>query len=209
MEIRFRDIFLSSMWVVLLSPWLAYAQTSVIEPEPQRREISEATIDTENVEIGLTLGVISIEDFSSSMIAGARLAYHVSENFFVEAAYEQAESGQTSFELLSGGAPLLTDDERQYRYYSLGLGYSLNGETFVTDSWVINSATFFVLSAGSTEFAGDEHFTLSLGVGYKVLLTDYFSLRLELKDHLFNSELIGNEKTTHNIQYGLGATFFF
>jgi hypothetical protein len=26
---------------------------------------------------------------------------------------------------------------------------------------------------------------------------------------LFNSELIGKEKTTHNIQYGLGATFFF
>jgi outer membrane beta-barrel protein len=209
MEIRFRRILLSCLLGLLVSPLWAQTRTSVIEPEPQRREISEANIDTENFEIGLTVGVISIEDFSTSMIAGLRLAYHINENFFVEAAYGQTEAGQTSFELLSGGAPLLTDKERNYRYYNLGLGYSLNGETFVTDSWVINSATYFVLGAGSTEFAGDEHFTLTLGAGYKVLLSDYFALRVEVNDHLFNSELIGAEKTTHNIHYGVGATFFF
>jgi outer membrane beta-barrel protein len=209
MEIRFRRILLSCLLGLLVSPLWAQTRTSVIEPEPQRREISEANIDTENFEIGLTVGVISIEDFSTSMIAGLRLAYHINENFFVEAAYGQTEAGQTSFELLSGGAPLLTDEERNYRYYNLGLGYSLNGEIFVTDSWVINSATYFVLGAGSTEFAGDEHFTLTLGAGYKVLLSDYFALRVEVNDHLFNSELIGAEKTTHNIHYGVGATFFF
>jgi outer membrane beta-barrel protein len=209
MEIRFRSILLSCLLALLVSPLWVHAQSGVIEPEPQRREISEANIDTENFEVGLMLGVISIEDFSTNMIAGARLAYHINENFFIEAAYAQAEAGQTSFELLSGGAPLLSADERNYRTYNLGLGYSLNGETFVTNTWVINSATYFMLGAGSTEFAGDEHFTLTLGAGYRLLLSDYFSLRVELKDHLFNSELIGNEKTTHNIQYGLGATFFF
>ncbi|WP_340679837.1 outer membrane beta-barrel domain-containing protein [Paraglaciecola sp.] len=209
MDIRIRGILLSCLLGLLVGPLWAQTPTSVIEPEPQRREMSEANIEAENVEIGLTVGVISIEDFSTSMIAGARLAYHINEKFFVEAAYGQAEAGQTSFELLSGGAPLLTDEERNYRYYNLGLGYSLNGETFVTDSWVINSSSYFVLGAGSTEFAGDEHFTLTLGAGYRVLLSDYFSLRAEVKDHLFNSELIGEEKTTHNIQYGVGATFFF
>lgn len=209
MELRFRDIFLTLTGVLLLGPSLVLAQSQVINPEPQRREISEANIDIENLEIGLTVGLISIEDFSNSMIAGLRLAYHVNENFFVEGAYEQAESGQTSFELLSGGAPLLTDDERQYRYYNLGLGYSLNGETFVSQGLVLNSATYFLLGAGTTEFAGDEHFTVTLGAGYRLLLSDYFSMRVEVKDHLFNSELTGEDKTTHNIQYGLGATFFF
>ncbi|MDP5030589.1 MAG: outer membrane beta-barrel domain-containing protein [Paraglaciecola sp.] len=208
MAIRFRSLFLISLVVLCACPALAQ-ESSVIEPQPERREINEANIDTENFEFGLVAGVISIEDFSTSAIVGARFAFHINEDFFVEAAYEQATAGQTSFELLSGGAPLLTEDERNYRYYNLGLGYNLNGETFVTDSLVINSAAYFIIGAGSTEFGGDERFTVSLGAGYRVLLTDYFSLRVELKDHLFNSELIGDEKTTHNIQYGLGATFFF
>ena len=185
MATRFRSLFLIPLAVLLASPVWAQ-EADVIEPQPQRREITEANIDTENFEIGIVAGVISIEDF-----------------------YEQATAGQTSFEILSGGAPLLTDDERNYRYFNLGLGYNLNGETFITDSFVINSAAFFTVGAGSTKFGGDQRFTLSLGAGYRVLLTDYFSLRVELKDHLFNSELIGQEKTTHNIQYGLGATFFF
>jgi outer membrane beta-barrel protein len=208
MAIRFRSLFLSAIIVLVSSPVLAQ-ESSVIEPQPQRREINEANIDSENFEMGLFAGVISIEDFSTSPIVGARLAYHINEDFFLEAAYEQAKAGQTSFELLSGGAPLLTDEERNYRYFNLGLGYNLNGETFITDSFVINSAAFFTVGAGSTKFGGDQRFTVSLGAGYRVLLTDYFSLRVELKDHLFNSELIGKEKTTHNIQYGLGATFFF
>jgi outer membrane beta-barrel protein len=111
--------------------------------------------------------------------------------------------------VLSGGAPFLTDKERDYRYYNVSLGYNLNGETFFTDRWVLNSATYITLGAGSTEFAGDERFTVTLGAGYRLLLTDFFALHINMKDHLFNSELIGEEKTTHNIEYGLGATFFF
>ena len=185
------------------------AEQSVIEPSLERRDINEANIDTENFEFGLLVGVISIEDFSSSMVVGARAAYHVNEDFFIEATYGQAEAGETSFEVLSGGAPFLTEAERDYRYYNVSVGYSLNGETFFTDNMVLNSATYITLGAGSTEFGGDERFTVSLGAGYRLLLTDFFALHVNVKDHLFNSELIGEEKTTHNIEYGLGATFFF
>ncbi|MFT5675082.1 MAG: outer membrane beta-barrel protein [Paraglaciecola sp.] len=182
---------------------------SVIEPTLERRDINEANIDSENFELGLFVGVISIEDFSSDTLVGARAAYHVNEDFFIEATYGQAQAGQTSFEILSGGAPFLTDEQRDYRYYNLSLGYNLNGETFLTENWVFNSATYFSLGAGSTEFGGDERFTVSFGAGYRLLLTDYFALHFDLKDHVFNSELIGEEKTTHNIEYALGATFFF
>ncbi|MFT4939582.1 MAG: outer membrane beta-barrel protein [Paraglaciecola sp.] len=182
---------------------------SVIKPTLERRDINEANIDSENFELGLLVGVISIEDFSSDTLLGVRAAYHVNEDFFIEATYGQAQAGQTSFEILSGGAPFLTDEQRDYRYYNLSLGYNLNGETFITENWVFNSATYFSLGAGSTEFGGDERFTVSFGAGYRLLLTDYFALHFGLKDHVFNSELIGEEKTTHNVEYAVGATFFF
>jgi outer membrane beta-barrel protein len=229
MEIGIRSFFLALLCTVLSFSLLAQqdkeqqqepqqetqqemqqeTQKSVIEPSVERRDINEANIDSENFEFGMLVGVISIEDFSSSMIVGARVAYHVNEDFFVEATYGQAEAGETSFEVLSGGAPFLTEEERDYRYYNVSLGYNLNGETFFSDRWVFNSATYFTLGAGSTEFGGDERFTVTLGAGYRLLLSDFFALHLNVKDHLFNTELIGTEKTTHNIEYGLGATFFF
>ncbi|GAA6183537.1 MULTISPECIES: outer membrane beta-barrel domain-containing protein [Alteromonadaceae] len=214
METRICSFFLG---VILISTGnFAYAQAddraavqNVIEPDLKRRDINESNIDTEDFEIGLFAGVISIEDFSSSSLVGARLTYHINEDFFVEASYGQATAGETSFELLSGGAPFLTEDEREYSYYDLSLGYNLNGEVFLSRDWVFNSATYFTLGAGSTEFGGDNRFTVSVGAGYRLLLTDYFAVHVGLKDHIFNSEIIGEEKTTHNIEYGLGATFFF
>lgn len=223
METRIRGIFLTALllsmiWIVPIKQSFAQDDStvgdedeagSVIQPDLKRRDINKSAIDSENFEIGLFAGIISIEDFSSSPIVGARAAYHISEDFFVEASYAQAEAGETSFEILSGGAPFLTEEERDYSYYNLSVGYNLNGEVFLTENLVFNSATYFTIGAGSTEFAGDENFTVSIGAGYRLLLTDYLAVHVGLKDNIFNSEIIGEEKTTHNIEYGIGATVFF
>ncbi|MEO9946006.1 outer membrane beta-barrel domain-containing protein [Paraglaciecola sp.] len=212
MEVRFRSLFLVVLALLNSSSLMAQEPVkagTLIEPKVTRQDINEANIDSENFELGLLVGVISIEDFSSSPLFGLRAAYHINEDFFIEATYGQAEAGETSFEVLSGGAPFLTEEERDYSFYNVSFGYNLNGETFFTDNLVFNSATYFTLGAGSTDFGGDERFTVSLGAGYRLLLTDYMALHFTLRDHLFNSELIGEEKTTHNIEYGFSATFFF
>jgi hypothetical protein len=104
----------------------------VIEPEVERREVREPKIDTENIEIGVFAGILSIEDFGSDVVYGARLAYHITEGLFVEGTVGQSEAGLTSFEVLSGGAPILSDSDRQFTYYNLNLGYNLlPGEVFI------------------------------------------------------------------------------
>jgi outer membrane beta-barrel protein len=210
MEPWFRGIFLS---LILLAP-NAIAQQEpdrpmVVEPKVERRDINEADIDTEDFEMGIFVGNISIEDFANSVLVGARLTYHISEGFFTEATYAKAKAGQTSFEILSGGAPFLTEDERQYSYYDLSLGYRFSGETFVTQNWVFNSDFYIQAGAGSTEFGGDDRFTATFGAGYRLLLTDWLVLRVDGKDHIFNSELIGPEKNTHNLAFSVGTSVFF
>ena len=69
----------------------------IIEMEVQRREIKEPDIDSEDFEIGAFVGVMSIEDFGSNVVYGVRLAYHVTEGFFVEGSVGQTEGGLTSF----------------------------------------------------------------------------------------------------------------
>jgi outer membrane beta-barrel protein len=182
---------------------------ALIDPNIERREINESDIDTEDLEIGIFGGFIVIEDFESSAVVGVSLAYHINENLFLEARYAQATAGQTSFEKLSGGAPFLTEEERDYRYYNLSIGYNINGETFFTDNLVFNSDIYFTLGAGSTEFGGDERFTISAGAGYRLLFTDFWALKVDVRDHVFTSDIIGVEKDVHNIAITLSTTFFF
>lgn len=209
MDVRSIRLLLMSFTALVVSVGAVAQQSPIIEPNLERRDIREADIDSENVEIGVFAGQVSIEDFSSSSIVGVSLGYHITENIFAEATYAQADAGETSFEILSGGAPFLTEEEREYRYYDLSVGYNFNGELFVTQNTVFNTDFFVTVGGGSTDFGGESQFTLSLGAGYRVLITDYFALRLDVRDRIFNSEIIGEEKDTHNIQYTLGATYFF
>jgi outer membrane beta-barrel protein len=182
----------------------------VVEPEVARREIKEPKIDSEDFELGAFIGVLSIEDFGSSAVYGARLAYHVTEGFFVEGSVGQSEAGLTSFEILSGGAPLLSDDERTLTYYNLNVGYNiLPGEAFLGEGRAYNSALYLSAGLGSTRFAGDDRFTVNFGAGYRFLLTDSITLHVDFRDHLFDIDLLGEEKTAHNLEGSLGLTVFF
>ncbi len=182
----------------------------VIEPEVQRREIKEPDIDSEDFEIGAFAGVMSIEDFGSDLVYGVRLAYHVTEGFFVEGSVGQSEGGLTSFEVLSGGAPLLSESERTLTYYNLNVGYNiLPGEGFVGAGRAYNTALYLSAGLGSTSFAGDDRFTVNFGAGYRFLLNDSIALHVDFRDHLFDIDLLGDEKTAHNLEGSLGVTWFF
>ena len=95
----------------------------VIDPEVERREIKEPAIDREDFEVGVFGGIMNIEDFGSDASYGVKLAYHVTEGFFVEATAGQTDASLTSFEVLSGGALLFED--RTLTYYNLNLGYNM------------------------------------------------------------------------------------
>ncbi len=130
MENRLKHLFLGGVLALGLAPITAAlaeeeSVAQVIEPELERREIKTAKIDKENFEIGGFAGIIAIEDFDSSSALGARFAYHLTEDFFVEATYGQASGDLTSFEQLSGGSPLFSDADRDYTWYDLSVGWNL------------------------------------------------------------------------------------
>jgi outer membrane beta-barrel protein len=188
----------------------ADAAVPVVNPEVARRDVREPKIDKENFEVGAYFGLKSVEDFESNTVWGLRGAYHMTESFFVEGTYGQTTVGETSFEKLSGGAPLLSDEDREYSYYDVSIGYNiLPGEAFIGSSWAVNSALYLTAGAGSTTFAGDDFFTLVLGAGYRVLATDWLAMHFNVRDHIFDTDLLGEEKTTHNIEFNFGLTFFF
>jgi outer membrane beta-barrel protein len=224
MESRFRVLFLITL-VIMLSgcaatknlfgfgddeapPRTSEPPGQVIDPEVDRREIKEPAIDREDFEVGAFFGLMSIEDFGSDAVYGMRLAYHVTEGFFVEATYGQSEAGLTSFETLSGGARLF--DDRTLTYYNLNLGYNiLPGEMFIGEGRAYNTNFYLIVGLGSTNFADDERFTVNFGAGFRFLLTDSVALHADFRDHLFDIDILGEEKTSHNLEGTIGVTVFF
>src|SRR4030095_16101200 len=78
------------------------ANKPIIEPEVERREIKHTRIDTEDFEAGAYVGILSIEDFESNVVYGARLAYHLTADFFLEGTGGQSRAGRPSSDNRSG-----------------------------------------------------------------------------------------------------------
>ena len=222
MESRFQHIFLTTIRIAIVLTVVGaptvFAGTDPdeleLEPlvvrEPERRDVDVDALDRENIEFGVFGGIMNVEDFGSNAVAGIRVAYHVSEDFFVEGMYGKTTLGETSFERLSGGAQLLTAAQRDMTYSNLSVGYNVfPGEVFIGRGLAFKGGLYLIGGAGSTDFAGDEHFTVNFGAGYRLAATDWLALRIDVRDHMFETDLLGSEELTHNIEFSGGLTIFF
>lgn len=197
------------LWAADVAP-PAEAQEQVIQPGIERREIKLAKIDTEDWEIGVFGGMMSIEDFGTNPVMGARIAYHITEGLFVEGAYGVSTGGETSYEVLSGSAQLLTDKERELSYYNISLGYNiLPGEAFLSSRLAYTTDFYLIGGVGSTTFAGDDRYTVNVGTGFRFLLTDWLSMHVDMRDHIFDIDVLGTSKTTQNLEMSAGIAVFF
>ncbi len=231
MEIRIQHIFLTSAFFKSILAFIfasfslltfaaeeeldkdedeSISNVRVFDPQVERREINRDAIDSENWELGINYGIISIEDFGTSSIATISAAYHITEDFFINVNYGEATAGETSFERLSGNIVLLTEEQREYSHYNFLLGFKvLPGEGFMGKDLAFTSNFYLLTGLGATKFAGDTRATVTLGGGYQVLFNDWFSVHFQLKDHFYDIGLLGNEKTANDLEFSTGFTIFF
>ncbi len=226
MEIRLQRIFLAILMASVVFSTFAISTNVLaadenssstaspndieIQADVERRTVLDDVLDNENFEIGVQFGVISIEDFESSGWVSAHFAYHITEFFYVKARYGQAKGGETSFERLVNAAPLLTDEQREFNYYGLNIGYNLMpGEVFLGRDLAFNSLFSIELGAGSTEFAGDDNFTVNVTANYRVFINDYLAWDIGMSDYILDTKITGETKTTHNLNFTTGISFYF
>lgn len=182
----------------------------VVEPKIERSTFVESNIKTADFEVIANVGIISIEDFGSNAALELNLNYHISDNFFVGAGWANATGEKTSFEIVLGGAPLFSNEQREMNTYLLTMGYNiLPGEAFVTDNLTFNTSFYIIGGLGNTEFGGDDHFTASIGAGFRVLVSNYFAIYTDFRDNIFNSDIFGREKLTHNLKFTIGIGYYF
>ena len=189
---------------------MAEERVAVIKPDIERSDVRYDRIDSENFEVTFpAVGILSIEDFDTGFIISGRIGYHLNERLFVEASYSLSEGDKTSFEELSPGSTLITDEQRDYKSWDVSLGFNL----FPGETWLFGRAyssdLYTVVGAGRTDFGGSTWTTVNVGVGYRLYLNDWIALRFDLRNHIFNRSIFGEDDSTNNIELSIGPSVFF
>ena len=122
----------------------------------------------------------------------------------------RSKAGTSSLEEVFPQITVLGESGRQFTYYDLDVGYNiLPGEVYLGKGRAFNTALYATVGMGAVKFAETDHFAINFGVGERVLITDWLAMHLDVRDHIFESDLFGENKNTHNIEATLGLTVFF
>jgi outer membrane beta-barrel protein len=185
------------------------ANEQVIVPQVERREVRLPKLPSNDIELGLYTGWYATQNFGTSTVTGVRLGYHLTEDLFVESVYGRTTVSDETFRTVLP-AGLLKSAKERLTYYNVSVGYNLlPGEVFIGRSSAKASAMYLIGGVGSTKFAEQRRQTFNFGLGGRVLLADWAAVQMDVRDHVFKLDLLGQSKTTHNIEWTAGLTFFF
>lgn len=182
----------------------------VIQPEVSRRDVKIPKIKSSDFEVGAYAGIFSIENFGSNPVYGARLSYHVTEDYFIEGVYGRTTISQETYCNLGLCLWSPQQPEQDLTYYAVSLGIDLfPNELFFGRTYAMNSAVYLVAGVGNTNVINENHFTSNIGLGIRVLPRDWLAVHITIRDYLFNFDLLGTNKLTNNFELTGGLSVYF
>jgi outer membrane beta-barrel protein len=202
--------------IVLAAPLLLHAQTQtapaneqVVDPKVDRREVRVPKFPSKDFEIGAFVGTYATQNFGASLVGGLKLGYHITEDFFVEAAFGQTKVSDEAFrQILPGG--VFVNETEKLSYYNLSAGYNiLPGEVFIGRNTAKASQFYLIGGVGSTKFVDQNRQTFNLGFGARLYFTDKMAVQVDMRDHIFSLDILGKRQSTQNLELSAGFTYFF
>ena len=182
----------------------------VVVPQVDRRDIRLPRFPSNDFEIGTFVGSYATQNFGTSLVAGLRLGYHITEDFFVEGVVAQTKVSDALFRQVFPGAGVFPTEKVKLTYYNLSAGYNvLPGEVFIGARRAKPAALYLIGGVGSTKFDQLRRPTFNLGVGYRVFLADWAALQVDMRDHIFSLDLLGTRQSTQNLEWTGGLSVFF
>jgi len=68
---------------------------------------------------------------------------------------------------------------------------------------------YLIGGVGSTKLDVQRRPTFNVGLGYRVFVSDRFSLQVDMRDHIFSLDLLGKRTSTQNLEWTGGLSVFF
>ncbi|TKB46096.1 outer membrane beta-barrel domain-containing protein [Thalassotalea mangrovi] len=165
-------------------------EQTVIDPV-----IGQPTIEMHSKDFEVTgfAGLAGLDQVTTNGMFGVRFAYHLTENIFAEGSYS------------------VTGHSNSVTYYDGVIGYQFPGQLFVSQNYRYNTATFLVFGGGKTDFenTGGAYNTIVGGGGYRVMITDDFNVRFDLRGHVHHQIEGDRDGWSIDFEAAVGLGYYF
>lgn len=179
----------------------------VLEPEP-RPGAEVAAIDTERFELGFYTGALSVEDFGTDPVYGIELSYHLTDTWLLQANYGEANIDRAAFE--TSQRQFLASADRDFEYFSVAGAYRLvHGRSFFGPRRKYDSDIYVLFGPQRVSFANNDEWGWTFGISYRTVFTDWLTANVDIREHSFEREFIGDTKQTFNTEFRIGVNALF
>ncbi len=200
MEFRFQYFFLIISLVTM-----SYASQSLAAGG------EKLDLNNEYFEFGVSAGILSVQDFGAEPTVALSATFIATEDFFLQYNYQFSDISLSTYEDSDAGIPIAEGDDRFFRRYDFLLGYNVfQSEFFVTDGYTTIGNLYTVIGVGNNSFAGEDAFSTTVGVGFKVGLNRRWNLRADFRDYIHKApSILANDDRTHNTSFTVGLSFLW
>ena len=181
----------------------------VVELKTERRVVDNAAIDSEKFEVGAYLGTLSVDGFNTNLLFGLSGSYHINNRWLIQFNYGRSDVDESTYEKVVE-ASFIRDENRVFEFVDILAGYTvLPGRSYFGGKSTINSSIILLAGLGHVNYAGEGNLSVTVGASYRLVLTDFLTFNLDLKDHMVEYEFLGQSSLTHNIEFSLGVNALF
>jgi outer membrane beta-barrel protein len=161
-------------------------------------------------ELSFMGGLYSADLLSSSYLLQGAYTFHVTEELGLEAsfAYSRADSEIVRIIENDRGITLLREEAPVYIYQAHLLWSIAYGKLRWFGSGITRFDFHIALGGGVTDNQSARGLTFSGGLGFKFYLTDWFALRIDVRDQVLQQEVLGESVIVNNLAATLGLSLF-
>ena len=147
---------------------------------------------------------------SASYYAGGAYTFHLSEDLALEASFGFARTRSALVRLVEQrfATDLVRDDAPTFVYAGHLLWTLAYGKLRWFHSRISRFDFYLALGGGITDNRTARGPTASAGLGFKFYPTSWLGVRLDLRDQLFNQELLGTSRLVNNVVIASGLSVF-
>lgn len=179
------------------------AAAQAVDPNIRRPDVQVKQIKAQDYELGGYAQSVTLDRNHTVGLYGVRAAYHKTDNFFVEGSV--AYSSTIGFEDIRQIVGAGEDPGLDYSTYEFSVGYNLfPGDLYITKSYTLPFSIYAIGGFGYVDYESDSHTAYSFGGGLRITPTDYFAIRIELRDQAWSQH-----GTDHNIAFSVGVSGYF
>jgi outer membrane beta-barrel protein len=163
-------------------------------------------------ELSVMGGLYAADLYSSSWLAGGAYTFHFSEDLALEASVQFTRFRSAVTDSYEQRYPQIALQENPDKAGRLYFGHIIWSFAYGKLRWMGDGISRFdlnlALGAGATDDTTSLGVTGSAGVGAKFYFGHWFAMRLDVRDHILQESLVGDEHLVNDILVTLGASVF-